>query len=927
MAEHQFVAREAQLEQLRAWLDRALAGHGQVAFVVGEAGAGKTALLTQFASRALEAHQDLVFAIGTCNAQTGTGDPYLPFREVVAELTGDVQAKLAQGTFSSQNARRLSDMARLSIQTLAEVGPDLINILVPGTALLARAGKYMAQEVGWLEKLKKPKASVASLAPGSVEEQSKIFEQCTHVLKTLAGKKPLLLVLDDLQWADAASISLLFHLGRRIEDSPILVLGAYRPEELELGRGGERHPLDKVLTEFKRYFGDVWVDLDQAEKQESRQFVDALVDLQPNRLGDGFRQALVHHTGGHALFAVELLQTLEEQGYLLKDAEGQWIEGPRLDWGALPPRVEGVIEERIRRLAEELQETLRIASVEGVTFTAEVIARVQKAEERALVRRLSTELDKHHHLVAAQGMRRLGAQTLSSYQFRHNLFQTYLYSTLDAVERPYLHADVATALEALYGKEADQNAVQMAYHWEQAEYADKAVPYLLRAGDGARLAYAHQEAVDSYQRAQTMLDKSGGGTVEQHLAIEEGLGDVRAVLGEHDRALAHYERARELVRSMPEAAERLAGLCRKTAMLYERKGQYATALQWLQQGLTTLGSERTLETARIRLAEAGVHSRQGQHHQALQSCQQGLEIARELKATAELAHGTYLLGTIHGHLGHSADEVACARQSLALYEQIGDLVGQAHALNNLGVALWEGGDWPAATDCFQRALELDARMGYVHDGAKVTNNLGNVLFQRGQLAEAAQAYQKCLDQWTVIDFPLGVALSLSNLGEVRAEEGDWATALDHLQRSEQLFRQIESQHFLPEVLRRQALVYLGTGQAAVARTRAESSVALASELDMEAEKALSLRVLGQVLLALGEWMPAEKALQASLDALEAQGNRFGMAQTLLQLGRLYRAQGDALAAGKVRAVLERAQAIFTGLGAQRELSKVQEAMT
>jgi len=927
MPEQRFVGRETELARLRAWLDRALAGQGQVAFVSGEAGSGKTTLIAGFASCAEEAHQNLVFATGTCDAQTGTGDPYLPFREILDQLTGTVEGKQAKPAVTAQNASRLTDMARLSIQTVVEVGPDLIGIFVPGSTLVAKAGKYFAEQAGWFDGLKK--RAGAGPSPGAALDQNRVFEQCTNVLKALAVKKPLVLVLDDLQWADAASTSLLFHLGRRIQGSPILLLGAYRPEEVDLGRGDERHPLEKVLAEFKRYYGDIWMDLDAPQAGEARRFVDGLVDLEPNCLGEAFRQALLRHTGGHALFAAELLQTLRERGDLQKDSEGRWIEGSCLDWETLPPRVEGVIEERIGRLAEELREILRVGSVEGVAFTAEVVARVQRAEERALVRQLSGELDKRHHLVALQGVRRRGPQALSTYQFRHDLFRKYLYSTLDAAERTYLHADVGSALEALLGNEAaGENAVELAYHWEQAEYAEKAIPYLILAGDGARLSCAHQEAVGFYERAQRMLERAGG-TPGQRLAVEEGLGDVRAVLGELDPALAHYAQARELVASTPGDTERLAGLCRKTAMLYERKGQYATALQWLAQGLTTIGPQPAPETARIHLAEAGVHSRQGQHRLALESCQRGLDIARRLNAPAELAHGTYLLGTIHGHLGHSADEIACARESLALYEGLGDLAGQANALNNLGVALMESGDWAAATDSYQRALELDVKTGQAHEQAKVTNNLGNVFLQRGQLDEAAQAYRQCVDLWTTNGFLWGVALSLSNLGEVLAEEGDWEAAQDHLQRSEALLRQIQSQHFLPEVYRRQAMVHLGCGQLAEARQKAECSVALAGELDMEGEKALSRRVLGQVLLALDQQAPAEEVLSTALTALEAQGNRFGVAQTLLELGRMYRLQaqsGDTMAGEKAAAALQKARRIFAELGAQRELAKLEEAM-
>lgn len=107
MTEQIFVAREHELAQLNEFLDRILAGQAQVCFVTGEAGSGKTALVTEFARRAQEAHADLLVAHGTCNAQTGLGDPYLPFREVLGLLTGDVEAKLAQGAITEENASRL----------------------------------------------------------------------------------------------------------------------------------------------------------------------------------------------------------------------------------------------------------------------------------------------------------------------------------------------------------------------------------------------------------------------------------------------------------------------------------------------------------------------------------------------------------------------------------------------------------------------------------------------------------------------------------------------------------------------------------------------------------------------------------------------------------------------------------------------------
>jgi predicted ATPase len=300
------------LVELHAFLKQALDSKGQIVFVVGEAGSDKMALITEFARRAAAAHDDLEIAMGNCNTQTGIDDPYLPFREILAQLTGDVGAKLARGAFTTENAHRLRVLARWSCNALIELGPDLINNLVPGTVLIMKTGRYVLGQAGWLDKLKQIGERKSTGAGESALDQSHFFEQTTHVLEAVAEKSPMVLILDDLQWADSASISLLFHLGRRIEDSRILALGAFRLEEVKLGCAGERHPLDKAPTEFKRYYGDVCVDLDQAEKEEARQFVDDLLNLEPNHLGEEFRQALVQHTGGHPLFVVELLRDMRE---------------------------------------------------------------------------------------------------------------------------------------------------------------------------------------------------------------------------------------------------------------------------------------------------------------------------------------------------------------------------------------------------------------------------------------------------------------------------------------------------------------------------------------------------------------------------------------------------------------------------------------
>ncbi len=512
MAEQAFVARERELGQLQAHLQQALEGRGKVVLISGEAGSGKSALVHEFARRAQQACAELVVAVGSCNAQTGLGDPYLPFREVLRLLSGDVEADLADNVVNAENANRLRGLLLNTAQVLMEVSPDLVGLLlsgIPGAALAARIGTLLAKKAGWAKRLDKPTEGEAALHIDPGLDQGRIFEQYTAALHALAKQHPLLIALDDVQWADAASVGLLFHLGREISPARILLVAAFRPDEVALGRAGHPHPLEKVLSEFKRYFGDITISLDNAPEGGGLRFVDAIVDAQPNRLGSKFRQALYRHTEGHPLFTLELLRDLQERGDLLPDPQAGWLESPSLRWDTLPARVEGVIEERIHRLDAGPRDMLSVASVEGDDFTAQVIAHVQELPERQVLRTLSQDLAKRHHLVREEAEVQVGRHMLSRYQFEHSMFQQYLYDRLGAGERRILHGQIAQLLETFYGERANELSVQLARHYAEAQQGDKAVHYLLGAGDQARALYAHQEAIVYYQKALELLKEQG----------------------------------------------------------------------------------------------------------------------------------------------------------------------------------------------------------------------------------------------------------------------------------------------------------------------------------------------------------------------------------------------------------------------------------
>ena len=261
--------------------------------------------------------------------------------------------------------------------------------------------------------------------------------------------RPLLLALDNLHWADAGTVALLFHLAQALTHSRVLIVGAYRSGALALAHSERSHPLGTMIQPLRNQIGATTIDLDQTD---GRGFVDALLDREPNRLQASFRETLYRHTEGHALFTVELLHTLAAAGWLSQDPEGRWVDRSALNWDALPPRVEALIRERIDRLPPADRTLLNAACVQGDEFRSEIVAALVGESEQTVIARLSGDLARAHRLVLPGGVLPHAGTPGAVYHFRHHLFQAYLYGALDAVQRSRLHRAVGLEMERLFAQ-------------------------------------------------------------------------------------------------------------------------------------------------------------------------------------------------------------------------------------------------------------------------------------------------------------------------------------------------------------------------------------------------------------------------------------------------------------------------------------------
>jgi predicted ATPase len=525
---------------------------------------------------------------------------------------------------------------------------------------------------------------------------------------------------------------LLFHLGRQLAGSRILIVGAYRPEEIAFGRRGERHPLDSVVNEFQRDLGDIVVNLGQAE---SRGFVEAFLDSEPNRLGVAFREMLYRQTHGHPLFTIELLRGMRERGDLVQDQEERWLEGAALDWEALPARVEAVIAERIGRLFEPLQDILRAASVQGETFTAEVLARARGGDEREIVRRLSGELDRIHHLVRAQGVLRVDSQLplassgqrLSLYRFRHILFQKYLYNSLDQVERVRLHEDVGNVLERLWRGQTEEVAVQLARHFQEAGVSEKAITYLHQAGDRAVRLSANEQAIAHFSQGLALLKTlpNTPGRAQQELNLQLALAaPLQAARGyaapETGRA---YTRARELCQQIGETPQLLPALWSLSSFYFAR----------------------------------------AEHQKSLKLTQQILNLAQRTEDPLQVAMARWALGVDSLHVGEFVPARDHLEHTIAFYDpqqhrSLAFTFGQDPGVSALAWAtwnLWFLGYPEQALEHSQEALALAQELDHPFSLGFALNIAGSFFHQLRRESQTAQERNEAMMQLSTQEgFPL-----------------------------------------------------------------------------------------------------------------------------------------------------------------------------
>jgi DNA-binding SARP family transcriptional activator/tetratricopeptide (TPR) repeat protein len=482
-----FVGREAELDTLNDAFDRARSGQLQVVLLDGEPGVGKTRLAAELAARVHEEGAAVLY--GRSDEETLIA--YQPFVEALRHYV------------SSSPLDRLRPLARNG-------GPEL-GALVPE---LRERLPDLAQPV----------------RDDAASQRYRLFEAVVGILHDIAISAPLLLVLDDLHWADKPTLHLLRHIAR-LTDPPLMILAVHRLAETQreqevlaaLGELRREHPLERLSLG----------GLDERA-------VGALVSA---RLGEdvapAFTRALRDHTEGNPFFIEELLRHVEERG-----------GDPRR--AGLPQGIKALMGRRIARLSDAAHGVLAVAAVVGREFSLDLVERVSGLSDEPL-------LDAIEEAVGADVISEVPG-SLDRYGFSHTLIREALYEELSASRRVRLHWRIGRAIEEMAGDDPGSQVCDLAYHFGEAAGVGegaRALDYAARAGAWATSHFAHEEAVDYFSQALDTFESEHVEDADRHASLLLSLGDAFWKAGDHAQGREAFRRAGDVAKEVGEP-ERLA---------------------------------------------------------------------------------------------------------------------------------------------------------------------------------------------------------------------------------------------------------------------------------------------------------------------------------------------------------------------------------
>ena len=722
------VGRDREFAVLRGALERACGGLGRMILISGEAGTGKTRLAVELRGAAREA--GALYLAGDC-LYGDAPNPYAVVADILSALKEGWEGSLGVGTALGA--------------ALAEV--ERVLRLDASTGEMAR----------WLQ-------------PQSlVEGQSQAFELLAQFFALAARERPLVLVMDDLQWASTTALMLFHYLARTLRGTRTLLVGVYRPEELLPGATGERHPLKDTLQRMarERLYEEIALHAMGAEEIGAI----AAHALNVPSLDPDFGALLHRESDGNPFYLLETLALLREQGALERVDDHWELHGDVGDI-EVPGTVYDVVMRRVEQATAADRDLLDWASVLGQRLNVDVLAALVGETRLGLLKRLHA-LEQRYGLIAADE---------NGFHFAHTKVREILYNELPPALRRECHLSVGQALERLVGARPGAAVYELASHFVAAGDRARGFRYALLAADKAEAALAPSEAAGYLAEALAFLtpgdELGGGGDLE--LELRHRLGRLLAMLGRLEEAEEAFRAALAIAQARSDRRMESTILLALGGML-GRAGNWEEAIALGERALALAEAAGFHEGRADALLSTGFFAfEHGQWRAAVGRLKKALEIATEHRNEVQRARILGNLAIMYNARGRAQQAIDLYQKSIEVFDRLDQPLDVARGLSNLGFSYYTLGAHDKALECYREALERLGDVADVRERGLLYLHIAEASLAQGDLVTAREHCTLAARRFARLGFDLGVADVDRVYAGIAQREGRWRVAERYL---------------------------------------------------------------------------------------------------------------------------------------------------
>jgi eukaryotic-like serine/threonine-protein kinase len=738
-----FIGRREELGQIEERFEQAKSGIARSLFVIGDPGVGKTELINQFQRRLNPA--EALFLMGKFY-EYGSDNPYRPYLDSLYSF----------------------------VRTFQDYSPE---------------GWVRTNESGLTAKVKRGLDDIDSLInfrhkTGTIEEQIKYraFELITKSFITISKSFPLILFLDDLQWADPLSLEFLSYFIRNTEQSRIMVLCTARAQDLL----DDERPIKSWLRRVCRYKGYDQIRLKPLCEMEVRAYIDTVFGN--IKISEGVIRRFYEVTQGNPFYLGEIVHKLiQEQSIKWMGDRWQCAEMEDIE---LPGSILDLVELRLNRLTRETLDVFTRAAVVGEKFSLQLLQAITDLPKdelmdiidfglRELIIKESTPFIKDSNSIEALAD--------DYFIFSHSTLRKVLYEQLSNGRRRWLHAQIARKFEILCSRKLDRVAGELAYHFYHGSIYHKSLYYGVSAGESSRNIFAIDEALkyftwadESCQKMMEVWEEPEYGT-EWMGNFRLSYGNVLMHLSRNDAAHEQFEMSLKLSQEaniLPLQAKVMQGM----GELSWSRGQYDEALGFYKSGLEIVAQTGDVgRECRLYGVIGDTYFSRGNYDQAIEVFNRSLDLARQVGDSSSEGEALRRLGAIMGLRKQTINALEYLEKSLDIARAIGNRQSEWLVMMIIGNVYLNQSEVKQAADYYRQSLAIARAIGRRRGEGRVTISIGEVFRKSGDFNKAKIYYNDALTIAIDVQDREIEGNALLNLGLVYEQLSEFDRALESFQ--------------------------------------------------------------------------------------------------------------------------------------------------